>query len=297
MGLAEVNAGPLIMGDGDGCKRITNLARNRCVNDSIAFGRHQEPFVNPPTASTVETGTALPAELKKFAAIADQWWDPDGEFKPLHALNPIRLQFIRDAVAFEFGRPVAGGDTFKGLRLLDIGCGGGLIAEPMTRLGFAVTGIDAEPKNINTARAHAIMSGLEIDYRASTPERLLAAGEPPFDAVVASEVIEHVADIDRFLAAATGLLRPGGVFVGTTINRTLPSLLLAKIAAEYVLRWVARGTHDWRKFVKPSQFADGLVENGLSVTRLSGMRFDPLSGDWRLTRDVSINYLIAAAKR
>lgn len=237
--------------------------------------------------------TAAPEELAKFEAMADSWWDPEGKFKPLHRFNPQRLSFIRDAACAHFHRQTTDPAPFQGLTLVDIGCGGGLLSEPMARLGFAVTGIDGVEKNIGTARTHAARSGLEIDYRATLAENLVAAKEQ-FDVVLSMEVVEHVADPVFFLETCAKLVRPGGMLVGATINRTLRSMLLAKIGAEYILRWLPKGTHDWDKFVKPSEFASGLRGGGMEVTDLRGMTYNPLSGDWSITDDLSVNYLLIA---
>jgi 2-polyprenyl-6-hydroxyphenyl methylase / 3-demethylubiquinone-9 3-methyltransferase len=242
------------------------------------------------TATSVD-----PAELEKFAAIADQWWDPEGKFKPLHRLNPVRLGYIRDRLCVHFGRDPRSVRSLEGLALVDIGCGGGLIAEPMARLGAAVTGLDAEMRNIAVARTHAEGQGLAIDYRAATAEALAAEGAL-FDVVLSLEIIEHVADARAFVATSAALLKPGGVMIASTINRTARAYALAVVGAEYLLRWLPRGTHDWRRFVKPSELARWLRVAGLEVTDLTGMALSPLSG-WRLDRyDVAVNYLITAVK-
>ncbi|AMW35605.1 bifunctional 2-polyprenyl-6-hydroxyphenol methylase/3-demethylubiquinol 3-O-methyltransferase UbiG [Haematospirillum jordaniae] len=237
--------------------------------------------------------TASPEELAKFEAMADSWWDPEGKFKPLHRFNPQRLSFIRDAACAHFRRNPADATPFQGLSLVDIGCGGGLLSEPMARLGFAVTGIDGVEKNIGTARTHAARSGLDIDYRATLAENLVEE-KAQFDVVLSMEVVEHVADPDFFLKTCASLVKPGGMLVGATINRTIRSMLLAKIGAEYILRWLPKGTHDWDKFVKPSEFAAGLRRGGMEVTDLRGMSYNPLSGDWSITDDLSVNYLLIA---
>ncbi|NKD76626.1 bifunctional 2-polyprenyl-6-hydroxyphenol methylase/3-demethylubiquinol 3-O-methyltransferase UbiG [Haematospirillum sp. H1815] len=237
--------------------------------------------------------TASPEELAKFEAMADSWWDPEGKFKPLHRFNPQRLSFIRDAACTHFRRNPADTTPFQGLSLVDIGCGGGLLSEPMARLGFAVTGIDGVEKNIGTARTHAARSGLDIDYRATLAENLVEE-KAQFDVVLSMEVVEHVADPDFFLQTCANLVKPGGMLVGATINRTIRSMLLAKIGAEYILRWLPKGTHDWDKFVKPSEFAAGLRRGGMEVTDLRGMSYNPLSGDWSITDDLSVNYLLIA---
>jgi 2-polyprenyl-6-hydroxyphenyl methylase / 3-demethylubiquinone-9 3-methyltransferase len=236
-----------------------------------------------------------PAELEKFAAIAGQWWDPEGKFKPLHRLNPVRLGYIRDRLCAHFGRDPRSVRSLEGLALVDIGCGGGLIAEPMARLGAAVTGLDAAERNIAVARTHAEGQALAIGYRAATAEDLAAEGAR-FDVVLSLEIIEHVADPRAFVATSAALLRPGGVMIASTINRTARAYALAVVGAEYLLRWLPRGTHDWRKFVKPSELARHARAAGLEVRDLTGMAFSPVSG-WRLDpHDVAVNYLMTAVK-
>jgi 2-polyprenyl-6-hydroxyphenyl methylase/3-demethylubiquinone-9 3-methyltransferase len=234
------------------------------------------------------------AEIARFAALAESWWDPAGEFKPLHRLNPVRLGLLRDRLTTHFARDPAALRPFDGLRLLDIGCGGGLVAEPMARLGFAVTGIDAGTETIATARAHAEQSGLAIDYRAIAAETLAEAGER-FDVVLALEIVEHVADLDAFLAAATTLVRPGGALIVATLNRTVKSYLFAIIGAEYVLGWLPRGTHEWRKFVRPSELAALLRRNRLRIEEIAGVTYNPLGDSWALSTDLDVNYMAFAA--
>lgn len=240
-------------------------------------------------------GTIDRGEIERFSALAETWWDPKGSMAPLHKLNPARLAFLRDRLAWHFDRDPRSLAPFKGLRLLDIGCGGGLVAEPLARLGFAVSGIDAAEANLGVARAHARAGGLDIDYRLAAAETLAAAGER-FDAVLALEVIEHVADRDLFLTAAAALVAPGGALAASTLNRTAKSFLFAILGAEYVLRWLPRGTHDWNRFVRPSEFAAALRRQGLAVRDVQGLVYDLLGGGWDIGPDLSVNYLLFATK-
>ena len=242
------------------------------------------------TVSTID-----PAEVAKFSAIAAEWWDPAGKFAPLHKFNPVRLAFIRDQAAVHFGRDTRSLRPFEGLSLLDVGCGGGLLSEPMARLGFAVTGADASDKNIGTARAHAAQTGLDIDYRATSAEALVAEGRN-FDVVLNMEVVEHVADVSAYLAACTALVKPGGLTFVATLNKTLKSLALAKIGAEYVLNWLPRGTHDWNRFIPPAELQRSLQESGLTILKTQGVSFDPFNWDWKLSPDVDVNYMIVARR-
>jgi 2-polyprenyl-6-hydroxyphenyl methylase / 3-demethylubiquinone-9 3-methyltransferase len=237
--------------------------------------------------------TVSGAEIGHFDALARQWWDEDGDFKALHRINPVRIQYIRDQIQAHFGIEAGASKPLKGLSILDIGCGGGLIAEPLARLGAEVIGIDASADAIGIATAHAQIAGLGIQYQNTAPEDL---GGQRFDCVLSMEVIEHVEDTELFMEATAALIRPGGLFVGATLNRTLKSLALGKIAAEYVLGWVPPGTHDWRKFVRPSEFASLLRRAGLQVSDFTGISFRALEGDWTLSRDLGINYMLAAAK-
>ena len=234
-----------------------------------------------------------PAEIAKFSAIAAEWWDPAGKFAPLHKFNPVRLGFIRAEAAAHFGRDARSLKPFEGLSLLDIGCGGGLLSEPMARLGFAVTGADASERNIGTARAHAAQSGLAIDYRATTAEALVEEGHG-FDVVLNMEVVEHVADVSAYLAACTQLVKPGGMTIVATLNKTLKSLALAKIGAEYVLNWLPRGTHDWNRFIPPTELKALLEGSDLTILKTQGVSFDPLGWDWKLSSDVDVNYMVVA---
>jgi 2-polyprenyl-6-hydroxyphenyl methylase / 3-demethylubiquinone-9 3-methyltransferase len=241
--------------------------------------------------STVDEG-----EIERFSRIAEEWWDPKGKFAPLHRLNPVRLGYIRDRAAAYWRRDPLGGSPLEGLSLLDIGCGGGLLCEPMTRLGAAVTGIDAAERNIATARLHAERQGLAIDYRAATAEALVAEGRQ-FDIVLALEIVEHVADVDLFLQSCGRLAKPGGLVFLSTLNRTAKAWALAIAGAEYVLRWLPRGTHDWRKFQKPSEVVRGLRSGGIETQEIVGVVYSPLSRAWSLNKnDLDVNYMLYGAK-
>ena len=233
-----------------------------------------------------------PAEVARFSAQAAEWWDPHGKFAPLHQLNPVRLGFIREQALARFGRDAAARRPFEGLRLLDIGCGGGLLSEPMARLGFAVTAVDASEDDLGAARAHAAEVGLAIDYRCATAEALLAEGAGPFDVVLNMEVIEHVADPGQYLRDTARLIAPGGLMILATLNRTLKSLALAKVGAEYLLRWVPAGTHDWRRFLTPDELRGFLAGAPYAVEGPFGVAFDPLSGRWRRSADADVNYMM-----
>jgi 2-polyprenyl-6-hydroxyphenyl methylase/3-demethylubiquinone-9 3-methyltransferase len=243
----------------------------------------------------ITTSSIDPAEVAKFSAMAEEWWDPTGKFAPLHKFNPVRLGFIRDVAAEHFGRDSKSLRPFEGLSLLDIGCGGGLLCEPMARLGFSVLGADASERNVKTAAAHATASGLTIDYRATAAESLVAEGRV-FDVVLNMEVVEHVADLSAYLSACAGLVKPGGVMFVATLNKTLKALALAKIGAEYVLGWLPRGTHDWNRFVEPPKLRRMLEESGLNILKTQGVAFDPLAWDWRLSNDVDVNYMVVAGR-
>jgi 2-polyprenyl-6-hydroxyphenyl methylase / 3-demethylubiquinone-9 3-methyltransferase len=243
---------------------------------------------NSPPSGTVDAD-----EIERFAGTAASWWDADGPFRPLHRLNPVRIGFIRDRLVRQFGRDQAALSPFAGLDLLDIGCGGGLVAEPMARLGFAVTAIDADAAALDVARAHAEAVGLAIDYRRAAVEDL--AGGPDFDVVLALEVVEHVQAPQAFLAAAARLVRPGGALIAATINRTARSYLEAIVGAERVLGWLPRGTHRWEKFLRPSELAAGLRAGGLVPREVVGMAYAPGRG-WTLGPNVATNFLLIAIK-
>ncbi len=248
------------------------------------------------TAMQTARATIDPAEVEKFSKIAEEWWDPFGKFKPLHKFNPVRLAYIRDALCAHFGRDRREKRPLEGLRLLDIGCGGGLVAEPMNRLGAAVTGIDASERNIKTAFVHAGAGGLTIDYRAATVEALVAANEAPFDVVLNLEVVEHVADPAFFLKTSADLAAPGGIMVVATINRTLKAFALAKVGAEFILGWLPRGTHDPSKFQKPEEISGALSVAGMTVTAAAGVTYNPLLDLWRISENTDVNFMITATK-
>ncbi len=238
-------------------------------------------------ASTIDTD-----EVARFSALAEEWWNPAGPLKALHWLGPVRLAFIRDQALARFGRDADQRRPFAGLRLLDVGCGGGLVCEPMTRLGFEVTGLDASAEAIGVARAHAEAVGLSIDYAHGGIEDVPDRGTDPFDVVLTLEVVEHVTDPAAFLRQCAAVLAPGGLMIVGTLNRTLRSLALGKIAAEYLLRWTPAGTHDWRKFLRPDELGAMLSIDGLDVEGPFGVSLDPIAGKWRLSSDASINYLM-----
>jgi 2-polyprenyl-6-hydroxyphenyl methylase/3-demethylubiquinone-9 3-methyltransferase len=246
------------------------------------------------TTSTPRTSASVdPTEVARFEAIAAEWWDAKGKFAPLHRFNPTRLSFLKDALVRHFNRDPRLARPLEGLTLLDVGCGGGLVAEPMTRLGATVTGIDAGVATIEAARRHAHAMGLAVDYRTATVEELAADGAR-FDVVLALEVIEHVIEPSAFLNAAAGLLSPGGAIAVATLNRTVRSFLLAIIGAEYVLRWLPRGTHDWTRFIRPDELDGMLTAAGLGVTARTGIAYNPLSDRWSLTSDTGVNYIVLA---
>ncbi|MES2667763.1 MAG: bifunctional 2-polyprenyl-6-hydroxyphenol methylase/3-demethylubiquinol 3-O-methyltransferase UbiG [Pseudomonadota bacterium] len=241
--------------------------------------------------------TVDPAEVAKFEAMAAEWWNPAGKFKPLHMLNPCRLDYITRQIAAEFDRDLTAALPLAGLRLLDIGCGGGLLSEPMARLGADVVGADAAPRNIPVAQVHAAQSGLSIDYRHTTAEDMAAGGEQ-FDVVLNMEVVEHVADPLAYLTACQQLLKPGGLMICSTLNRNAKSFAMAIVGAEWVMGWLPKGTHDWRKFITPDELTDLIRRAGLDPVDSKGMVFNPLGWSWSLSaRDLSCNYVTASVKR
>jgi 2-polyprenyl-6-hydroxyphenyl methylase/3-demethylubiquinone-9 3-methyltransferase len=240
--------------------------------------------------STIDRG-----EVERFAALAAEWWNPNGKFKPLHKFNPIRLAYIRDHVANRFGRDPNAARPFEGLRILDIGCGGGLLCEPMARLGATVVGVDPAANNIDVAKHHAEQTGVSIDYRVATAEELADAGEK-FDVILNMEVVEHVADVPLYVARCAEMVKPGGIMFVATINRTLKALGLAIIGAEYVLRWLPRGTHQYGKLVRPDELEKALAESGMKVVDRTGVTYNPIADRWSRSKDMDVNYMVLAEK-
>ena len=236
-----------------------------------------------------------PAEVEKFSKIAAEWWNPTGKFAVLHVFNPVRLAYIKEQVTARFARDPYDRRPFQGLRFLDIGCGGGLLTEPMARLGAEITGVDPSEKNIATASVHAEEQDLAIDYRATTAEDLAERGES-FDVILNMEVIEHVADPSAFVQTCARLLKPSGLIFIATLNRTLKSFGLAIVGAEYVLGWLPRGTHQWEKFIKPDELEAWLTASGLKQLDRTGVAYNPFSGEWRRARDMDVNYMLVAQK-
>ncbi len=246
-------------------------------------------------ASERSAPTVDESEIARFSALAGEWWDARGKMAPLHKFNPLRLAYIRDAACRRFGRDAKRLDCLAGLRVLDIGCGGGLLSEPLARLGAAVVGADPAAANIEAARLHAAESGVAIDYRATTAEALAEAGES-FDIVLAMEVVEHVADVNLFVKLVAAMVKPSGLMIAATINRTLKSFALAIVGAEYILRWLPRGTHRWDKFVTPNELEIALKLGGLDVIDETGVIYNPLADHWRLSSDTDVNYMVTAER-
>lgn len=234
-------------------------------------------------------------EVDRFSAMAAEWWDPTGKFKPLHKINPVRLAYIRDMVCAHYGRDPKSHRPLEGLRVLDIGCGGGLLSEPVARMGASVLGADASEKNIKIAMTHSAQSGVEVDYRAVTAEALAAQGET-FDIVLNMEVVEHVADVEFFLSTCASMVRPGGLMLVSTINRTMKAAALAIFGAEYVLRWLPRGTHQYEKLVRPEEIEGPLAMSGMGVVEMKGVFFNPLQNQWNLSSDIDVNYMVLASR-
>jgi 2-polyprenyl-6-hydroxyphenyl methylase/3-demethylubiquinone-9 3-methyltransferase len=234
-------------------------------------------------------------EVERFSKLAAEWWNPNGKFKPLHKFNPVRLAYIRDQVATRFGRDPRAARPFDGLRILDIGCGGGLLCEPMARLGATVVGADASETNIEVAKLHAAEAGLSIDYRATTAEALADAGEK-FDVILNMEVVEHVADVGLYISRCAEMVKPGGVMFVATINRTLKALGLAIIGAEYILRWLPRGTHQFGKLVRPDELEKALGVANMAIVDRTGVVYNPLADRWQRSSDTDVNYMVLAEK-
>jgi 2-polyprenyl-6-hydroxyphenyl methylase / 3-demethylubiquinone-9 3-methyltransferase len=247
-------------------------------------------------AQTSNTARTLDRdEVERFAKLSGQWWDERGPFRPLHRINPLRLTYIRDQLCRRFGRDAKGPASLAVLSVLDIGCGGGLVCEPLARLGAEVTGIDPAAENIEAAKAHASAGGLDIAYEAATAEELAARGRS-YDAVLLLEVVEHVPDVPAFIKSVAPLVKPGGVMILSTLNRTLKAYALAIVGAEYILRWLPVGTHQWERFVKPEELAASLSAAGLSLTSTEGLIYDPFADEWRLGTDTDVNYFASATR-
>lgn len=244
----------------------------------------------------MQTTTLNEIEIDQFSKISHDWWDENGPFKPLHELNPTRLRYITETLLNHLRVTQVLEKPLTGVRLLDIGCGGGLISEPMSRLGADVIGVDASDSTIEVAKNHAGKMGLTIDYRATSIEAMLAAGEAQFDVILALEVVEHVADVAAFIDYCTKLLKPGGALILSTINRTWKAYAVAILGAEYIMRWLPRGTHDWNKFLSPAELAASVRQNDCLVKNTTGMSFCPFNWSWSLTDDLSVNYLMYCVK-
>ncbi len=232
-------------------------------------------------------------EVAQFSRLSGQWWDPHGPMAALHMFNPVRLGYIRDRAAVHFGRDAKRLDSLAGLRILDIGCGGGILSEPLARLGAAVVGADPSQPNITVARDHAVRSGLAVDYRCTSAETLADAGEV-FDIVLAMEVVEHVTDVGLFVELAAAMVKPGGLLFVATLNRTMKSFALAIVGAEYILRWLPRGTHQWDKFVTPNELDIAIARSGLQLTDQTGVIYNLFADRWQLSSDMDVNYMVVA---
>ena len=235
------------------------------------------------------------SEVDRFSAMAAEWWDPTGKFKPLHKFNPVRLAYLRDTISAEFGRDPRAARPLTGLRVLDIGCGGGLLSEPVARMGAEVVGADPSERNIGIASTHARESGVAVDYRAVSAETLAEAGET-FDVILNMEVVEHVADVEFFLSTCAKMVRPGGLMFIATINRTMKAMALAIVGAEYVLRWLPKGTHQYEKLVRPEELEKPLTASGMQIDERTGVFFNPLMNQWNLSRDMDVNYMMLATR-
>ena len=244
----------------------------------------------PAAAPTIDAG-----ELERFSQLADEWWNPRGKMAPLHKFNPVRLAYIRDAACRQFGRDARRIDSLRDLRILDIGCGGGILSEPLGRLGAQVVGADPAEANVVAARRHAAEQGVSVDYRATTAEALEAAGER-FDIVLAMEVVEHVADVPLFISCCAAMVAPGGLMIAATLNRTFKSFALAIVGAEYVLGWLPRGTHQWDKFITPGELRNAIEPTGLKVSDEAGVIYDLFADRWQLSGDIDVNYMLTAER-
>lgn len=272
-------------------ERVQLLGAKRCVFKYFMLNPlHHRQKVKSMTATTISDD-----EVARFSAMADEWWDPAGKFKPLHKFNPVRLAYIRNQVIAHFGLDETARQPFDGLKFLDIGCGGGLLCEPMARLGADIMGADASEKNIKIAATHAQKSGLDIDYLATTSENLAASGTQ-FDVVLNMEVIEHVADVPLYMKSCAALVKPGGLMFVATINRTAKAFALAIVGAEYVLSWMPKGTHTYNKFLTPDEIKTQLTRNGMVVKDKTGVTYSPLQNQWRKSRDMSVNYMLLGEK-
>ena len=247
---------------------------------------------SPEHVSGAAGSTVDPAEVAKFSKLSDDWWDPNGRMAPLHKINPLRLGYIRDAACRKFGRDAKSLNCLEGLRILDIGCGAGLLCEPLARLGAQLIGVDPSASNIAAGRLHAHKGQLSIDYRCSTVEQM--DGRERFDIVLAMEVVEHVSDVGLFLNRCAAMLKPGGMMVISTLNRNWKSFALAIVGAEYILRWLPRGTHQWDKFVTPDELARHLADNKLTITDQAGVVYNPLADKWSISSDMDVNYMVVA---
>jgi 2-polyprenyl-6-hydroxyphenyl methylase/3-demethylubiquinone-9 3-methyltransferase len=246
-------------------------------------------------SDAVADATVDAAEVSRFSRLAGEWWDPHGKMAVLHKFNPVRLAYIRDVLCRQFDRNAGHPPCLAGIRILDIGCGGGILCEPLARLGASVVGADPSADNIQAAKLHAERSGLAIDYRVTAAEALSDAGER-FDAVLAMEVVEHVADVGRFVRRCADMVKPGGLLIAATLNRTLKSFALAIVGAEYVLRWLPRGTHQWDKFVTPNELEIAMAKAGLQVSGETGVIYNPLADQWQLSSDMDVNYMLTGEK-
>jgi 2-polyprenyl-6-hydroxyphenyl methylase/3-demethylubiquinone-9 3-methyltransferase len=265
---------------------LPTLDKAGLTPELIVLNRTLERPMNQAAQTTIDQD-----EVERFSAMAAEWWNPNGKFRPLHKFNPVRLAYIRDHVAAHFGRDPKGDKPLQGLKLLDIGCGGGLLSEPMARMGAEVLGADASRTNVEVASIHAAQSGVDVHYEATTSEELAARGER-FDIVLNMEVVEHVADVDLFLSSCAEMVKPGGLMFVATINRTMKAMALAIIGAEYVLRWLPRGTHQYEKLVRPEEIERPLSTSGMNVLDRTGVFYNPLQDQWNLSRDMDVNYMM-----